>query len=373
VKILICAGGSGGHIYPALSVAQELKSLDPELQVIFLSTRKNIEEKIFRESGYPIVTADFISPYSKQGLRIVTFCLKNLFFLLKFIKETVRVFLLLGKFKPDVVIGFGGIGSVAAIFGARMFNIPSLIHEQNIVPGMANKLLSRIVTKTAIGFEQSRKYLTSKTIEYTGNPLRKDIAIIDKYHARYCLGLKNDKFTILVFGGSQGSVFINKTVIKAISECTHEQREALQIIHITGRGDTAEAALTYQRQGVQSKVFVYLDNMNEAYSASDVVISRAGAGTLNEISFFSKASILIPYPYARAHQMINAGLFQDQGAAALVKQDGKSAYHLRYLILRIMENHQIIDTMSSKSRSFYHENAALHLAKLCVKISKKQK
>ncbi len=370
MKFLICAAGSGGHIYPALSLSEELKRLDKNAQTVFLTSKKNIDKQILKKTKDRVVGFDFIPSPRKTGDNSVKFCLKNLYFLLKFSKESIRVFFLILAIKPDVVIGFGGIGSVAAIISAKLLNIPSLIHEQNVVPGLANRLLGRFSSKVAISFQKSHVYFKHRKVVFTGNPLRCDLQRLDRAKARSLLDLNKEKFTILVLGGSQGAVFINDCFIRALKGLTEEKRSRVQVIHCCGNRDFIKVKKKYEDIKVQARVFAFCSLMNSAYSAADLVIGRSGAGTLNEICFFGKASILIPYPYAQAHQSANAEFMREASAAFLLRQYDLTCDQLISLISAGMDHPQWLRSMAQKSRQLFYEQGALRLAELAIRIVK---
>ncbi|MBU1087778.1 MAG: undecaprenyldiphospho-muramoylpentapeptide beta-N-acetylglucosaminyltransferase [Candidatus Omnitrophica bacterium] len=369
MKILICAAGSGGHIYPALSLAQSLQAADKNIQIFFLSNKKAISREIFKKTSDKVFIADFISPYRGKWTNPFKFFLKNLGFLLKFISETIKVFFLILSLKPDAVIGFGGIVSITAISFARLLGAPTLIHEQNIMPGQANKLLSRYVTKVAVGFKQSSKYF-KQAVVFTGNPLRQDIEQVDQLAACESLGLGKNLFTILIFGGSQGSRFLNTSFTQAIAGLEHNLKHDLQIIHISGTKDVAALVDFYQQQNIQAKVFSYCGKMSVVYSAADLVIGRAGAGTINEVCFFAKPIIFIPYPYAGGHQKLNAEFMRKQGAACLLFENNLTVEHLQQDIRRLIENRDVLLSMGQKSRELFVPQSEVKLAKLVLAMIK---
>ncbi|MFH1094483.1 MAG: undecaprenyldiphospho-muramoylpentapeptide beta-N-acetylglucosaminyltransferase [Candidatus Omnitrophota bacterium] len=371
MKFLITAAGSGGHIYPALRLSNELKRKDESAQIVFLSSKKCIEKKFFENTEDRVVGFDFSPLQRKANVNTVKFCLKNLYFLLNFSKESIRVFFLIQELRPDLVIGFGGIGSVAAIISAKLLKIPSLIHEQNVVPGLANRLLGRFSSKVATGFQKSNRYFKNRAVVFTGNPIRSDLQIHSSAQARRTLDLNIEKFTILVMGGSQGAVFINDCFIKALNGLTEEKRSRLQVIHCCGSSDFIEVKKKYEDFKIQAVVFTFCTLMSSAYSAADLVVGRSGAGTLNEICFFGKASILIPYPFAQAHQIANAEFMQEAQASTLVKQDAFTCNHLTSLIAAGMDHPERLESMAQKSRQLFCEESALRLAVAAIGIIKK--
>ncbi len=370
MKVLICAAGSGGHIYPALSLAQYFSNTDKHIQILFLSSKKAISQEIFAKKPYKVFTTDFISPYRATGKNLFKFFLKNLGFLIKFNTESIKVFFLILRVKPDAVIGFGGIISIAAILVSRLLKIPTLIHEQNMIPGKANKFISRIATKVAVGFKQSSAYFKQDVI-FTGNPIRQDIEKIDRTMACDSLGLRKELFTILVFGGSQGSEAINKSFTKAIAKLNHDLRDNLNIIHISGAKDVAELKDFYQQLNIKAKLFSYCANMSIVYNAADLLIGRAGAGTINEVCFLGKPSIFIPYPYAGGHQKINAEFMQENGAACVVNQNNLTAFYLQKDIERLIAKRDILKSMSEKCKQLFVPEAEVKLAEIVFNMLKK--
>ncbi|MDD5746050.1 MAG: undecaprenyldiphospho-muramoylpentapeptide beta-N-acetylglucosaminyltransferase [Candidatus Omnitrophica bacterium] len=369
MKIMICAAGSGGHIYPALRLAEEFSRGRPKAEVIFLSTRRAIEKLIFEKFDYPVFTVDFISPHSVRDGGYLKFLLKNLIFLLKFIIESVRVGKIVWQEQPDIVVGFGGIGSITAVIAATLLRIPTVIHEQNLVPGRANRFLSRFASKVSLGFAQSAAYFTRKDTEYTGNPLRPGLEAVDPLRARCMLGLSPDKFTVFVFGGSQGSEFINTAFSQGVQYIPEQLKGMMQVMHSTGCDDNSEIAEWYRQCAISAQIVSFCDDMSSAYSAADIVVSRAGAGTINEICFFGRPAVLIPYPYAQGHQVCNARYLQEQGAAYLIPQQRDSAREIGYLIARLIQDKPVLEAMSQKSRGLFEAEATPKLAALITALA----
>jgi len=370
MKILICAVGSGGHIYPALSLARELKRELAPGEIILVTTKKGIEQKILKGVGFEVVTIDFVSRPSKHKANPLIFLLKYLYFLLKFTIESIKVFILLFKIKADVIIGFGGVNSFSLITAGALLGIPTLVHEQNIVPGLANRLLAKISRKVAISFKQTNTYFKRKDVICTGNPIRSNLKRMGSDVARRSLEIDEHKFSILVFGGSQGSSFINQIAIELAKSFSDKQKEKLQVIHITGDKDKQDVLQSYTRFNVRSKVIAYLQDMNLAYSAADLVICRAGASTLSEINYFGLGAILIPYPYAYGHQLINAKFMQDQGAAFVIEQDDNCLANLKELTNRILQDDLLLAKMAKASQNLSNNKASEKLAELVRNLVK---
>jgi UDP-N-acetylglucosamine--N-acetylmuramyl-(pentapeptide) pyrophosphoryl-undecaprenol N-acetylglucosamine transferase len=238
-----------------------------------------------------------------------------------FIKGSFESLKIILEFKPDIVVGFGSLDSAPSLFLAWLFRIPTMIHEQNVLPGKANSFLARFVDKVAVSFSNTGDYLkiNQEKIALTGNPLRKRLKIIDKKTAAGFFGLSQDKFTILVMGGSQGSRHLNSGFLKAVSFLKNVEK--IQIIHLTGQEDIEEIRGAYKRMNVASEVFGFFNEMEQAYSASDLVISRAGATTISELEYFKLPAILSPYPYAYSHQLENAKVLRNKGCAVIINDD----------------------------------------------------
>lgn len=362
MKIFICAAGSGGHIYPALSLAEEFKNNANKFEIIFLATRRNIEKIIFKKTNYKVRTIDSLILPAKYKKNWFIFFLNYLYFLIEFIKVSAQIFFLIIKIKPDIVVGFGGISSVPTVFAAKILNIPTVIHEQNVLPGLANKFLANLATKVATGFKETENYLKrNDNIVFTGNPIRKDLKYIEKKEARRSLGLDEFKFTILVFGGSQGSSFINNNFIQALKRLPENLRHNLQLISLVGYKDEERVRSEYKALNIFSIVLPYLFDMSFAYSAADLVICRSGAITLSEITYFGKAAILVPYPYAQAHQLYNAKVMQQAQAAVIVPQDNNCICTMSKLVSFYLQEKDELIKMAKASRELSNQQAAAKL------------
>ncbi len=222
------------------------------------------------------------------------------------------------KFRPDVVVGFGSLHTVALLFWAWLFRIKTVIHEQNVIPGRANRLIAKFADSLAISFPQTRSYFSGsrEKVVLTGNPIRKELIKLDKKEALNFFKFEEGKFNILITGGSQGSHKINAVCFAALTALPLKQD--LQIIHISGVQDFAGLKAGYTVSGVTHKLFEFFPAMQYAYSAADLVICRAGATTIAELQKFSLPAVLVPYPYAGAHQAGNARVLEDIGAAEVI-------------------------------------------------------
>jgi UDP-N-acetylglucosamine--N-acetylmuramyl-(pentapeptide) pyrophosphoryl-undecaprenol N-acetylglucosamine transferase len=347
MKIIIATGASGGHIFPALSLADELRD---NFEIVFVCDKGKSRESI-SQKGYKAVAISAVKPGPARNI---------FFFLWRLFKSFVESIRIIRDFKPDVVAGFGSYVSFAVVLAAKSKKIPTIIHEQNVIPGKANRILSGIVDKIAVSFAEGRKYFPESKVVLTGCPLRRDLLGIDEKLARERFNFVADKFTILVSGGSQGSHHLNLEFIKAISGI--EDKRDLQVIHLTGSFDYDLVKSEYGRMGIAHCVFAFLEEMGYAYKIADLVISRAGASAITEIVFFRKAAILVPYPFAEAHQIQNAKILTDKGGALLIEDSDLSAEILRENILELKNNRELLNQMAMKNNGLAGIDAAKNLA-----------
>lgn len=294
MKVVLATGGSGGHLIPALKVAEELM---PAHDVSLIGSFKNQKMLVgsFNLYQHKAIGLNFGMNFFYSG-----YCS----FLM--LIAVVQMFFLLKRIKPDIICGFGGYGAFPVVLAANMLQIPSIIHEQNVIPGRANRWLSKKVQKILISFNQTRKYFSNSCSEIvlTGCPANTketDEPINEIYNL---FNFTDKKLTILVFGGSLGSKSINECFQKAVKEL--KIKKEFQIIHIVGKGCINEIKREYEGYSISCVVLEYLADMACAYRIADLVISRAGALSVTEIDYFKIPAILIPYPFAGGHQMANA-------------------------------------------------------------------
>lgn len=351
MRILVVTGASGGHIFPALSFLDALK--DKNVNTLLILPRYCLKYNISWKE-----TRNYKVNYISISAIKLDLDFTNFVAILKFFHGSLESLLIILRFRPDIVVGFGSLVSVPIVLLAWIFRIRTLIHEQNVIPGRANRLLAKFTDRIAISFLESRDYLKScsKTkIVFTGNPVRREFIRINKNKALDFFGLDSDKFTILVMGGSLGSHRINIEFLNAISRIS--DRHKLQIIHLSGRGDYALLKYGYRVLNINIKLFDFLEPMHYAYNACDLVISRAGATTIAEIIFFRLPAIIIPYPFAYGHQASNAELLQSQGCAMVIKDNELGADILRQAIEKLLDNPGEIKRMSSGYDAMSKSNA----------------
>ncbi|MFH0763767.1 MAG: undecaprenyldiphospho-muramoylpentapeptide beta-N-acetylglucosaminyltransferase [Candidatus Omnitrophota bacterium] len=368
LKILIAAGGSGGHIFPAIALARTLKEERRDIEIRFLGSRKELDKRIFEKERFrfSLISANKL-PYGASA-RVLPF-LASLFF------DLVKTFFITAAYRPGVVVGFGGYVSFPAILTARIFGIPRLVHEQNVVPGRANKALFRLADKAALSFEHTKKYLekgTEKKAVLTGNPIRREMLKGDRLFGIRRFGLLASKFTILVIGGSQGAHVLNEKFIEAISLIDEGARSSMQVIHITGIKDYEWATKEYSMIGKPDhRVYSFIDRIEEAYSAADLIVTRAGASAIFEIAAFGKAMILVPYPFAMSHQSENAREFSANNAAIEIEEKGLSGEVFKDNILSLINNRARLEDIGESAGRLAVPEASNNLAKEVMSLGEK--
>jgi len=357
VKILVASGSSGGHIYPALSFIEALKAEKKDAEVLLVLPQKNILKK---ENSLPCA----VKYIAIRPIKL-NFSFAALISIWRLVKSFFQVTFIFAGFRPDVAVGFGSLASLPVILLAWFFRTTTLIHEQNVLPGKANKFLAFFSDKIAVSFQETTGYFKGKEkkVVFTGNPIRKSLIRIDRRNACIHFGLKEDKFTILVSGGSQGSSRINEEFIKFIA--LMPEKNKLQFIHLCGGKDYSRLQGIYAGLGIEYKLFDFLEDMGYAYNSADLIITRAGATTITEIINFALPAIIIPYPYAHQHQLSNARVLEKAGSAVVINDEELSAGELKQIILPLIDNPAGIEHMRASYRGLSTPDAAERLA-ACV-------
>jgi UDP-N-acetylglucosamine--N-acetylmuramyl-(pentapeptide) pyrophosphoryl-undecaprenol N-acetylglucosamine transferase len=368
LRIAICAGGTAGHVYPAIALADEITLEEPESEVIFVGTKRGLESRLVPEAGFEFKTID-----AKGFKRKIT--LENISALISLEKGFFESRSFFQEFKPNVVVGLGGYASAPPLVAARLLKIPCVIHEQNSYPGLVNRLMSRFVDVVATSFPGGEKaFPSAKRVIYTGNPIRRRMIGSLKDSGLEALTLEKDKKTVLIFGGSQGAQKINESVIEAYQNFKDIE---LQIIHITGKDHFNEVCDRMKRQvkttdKVRYQAHPYLNNISDAYAAADLVVSRAGATTLAELTALGVPSILVPYPYATGdHQLKNAQSLENHGAAKIILNSDIDGNKLFEAVNSIIFDRAVLAQMKERASSLGKPYAANDLAKVVLDESNK--
>jgi len=348
MKILIATGGTGGHIFPAIETAKALKVRGH--QVSFAGVLGVAEDKI-KALDFPVVSL------SAEGLNDRSF-LGWLNFGSIMSKAVWGSFGVVRKTAPDKIIGFGGYGAFPVVMAGALMRCPVLIHEQNVIPGKANALLSKIVKKVAISFEGSRQYLDPAKVVWTGCPCHHS-AIPSKSESLIAFGLEADKKTIVLLGGSQGSQRLNEVFFELMKEVSFS---GYQAIHMTGKKDFPLYEARYREANLPVKVFAFINNIDQAYAAADMIIARAGAATITELGLLGLPSVLVPYPFAGNHQKYNADVLADRGAALIVEQKDLTKKSLLDAVTSMLSLNFSREDILKKTQGSFQTDAALQLA-----------
>jgi len=364
MKILIAAGGSGGHIFPAIALGRAIKAADQSADLLFIGSDKALDRRLFEKEGvrFSLLTANKL-PYG-VSLRLVPFAAKLLF-------DIVKSFFIILRNSPDAVIGFGGYVSFPVNAAAYVLHVPKIVHEQNVVPGRANKALFDLADKVAISFEGTRKFLgkNSDKAVLTGNPIRSEIFSDDRPGGIRRFGLDLNKFTLLVIGGSQGAHVLNETFVNALLAMSQKDRDSFQVIHITGAKDYEWALEAYKAAGIEHRVHSFVDRIEEAYAASDLVVTRSGASALFELALLGRPMILVPYPFAMSHQKENAVAFSGSGAAVLLEEKTLSAGLFKDTVLDLVNDKDRLRRMGDAARKLSLPGASQALARTVCQVA----
>ncbi|MDP3487498.1 MAG: undecaprenyldiphospho-muramoylpentapeptide beta-N-acetylglucosaminyltransferase [Bacillota bacterium] len=352
LRAMFAAGGTGGHIYPAVAVAKEFVARHPDAEILFVGSKRGMENQIVPAEGFRLVTLDLTYFSRRPSFEQV----KAAFRAAKAIVQAVR---LLKRFSPDVVVGTGGYAAGPMMFAAGLMGYPTIIHEQNAFPSLTNRWLARLVDKIAVSHEAAGSHFPQEKVHVTGNPLRPAILVADRFEARRFLGVNSQKIVLLVVGGSGGALRLNQTVCDAYGELL---KLGVHLVHVTGKKYYSEVSAKASVFGDTSlNVVDYAINMPELLAAADLVISRSGSFTA-ELAALGKPSILIPSPIAaNDHQLHNARVVENAGGAVVITENSLSSQVLIDTVRGLITNHEALAEMAQKSRSlaFPHATASI--------------
>jgi UDP-N-acetylglucosamine--N-acetylmuramyl-(pentapeptide) pyrophosphoryl-undecaprenol N-acetylglucosamine transferase len=366
MKVVIAGGGTGGHLFPALAVADEFKHRDSSTEVVFIGTEHGIEARIIPREGYPI---RFLFAHGFVGVSVFK-KIKAIFGVFFSMISSYKMF---KEIKPDVVLGAGGYASLGPVVTAFMMSIPTMILEQNTIPGLANKMLGKFAGAVAVTYQESISIFPRGKTFLTGNPIREKILKGSKDAAYNIFALEKNRFTVFVFGGSLGARSINNAVIGAFSSML-DLKDKIQFLHQTGEQDCEFVKETYRRWGFRGTVVPFIFQMAEAYAVADIVISRAGATTLAEITAIGKPAVLIPYPYAAgSHQEINANKLSEIKAAKMILDHQLKGEVLAQSIRELFTDEDLRTEMERNSRSVGRPDAAQKIVDIAKSLARKAK
>ncbi len=352
MRVIVAGGGTGGHVIPAIAIAQELKSRYGA-DVLLIGTARGMETRLVPAAGFPL---ELITVGALNRVSLATRA-KTLLDLPRAITQSAQM---IRKFRPDVIVGVGGYASGPTMIAGAMLRVPLLAFEPNVIPGIANRLVSRFVQGAAVHFPATQKYFRNAIV--TGVPVRKEFFAIP---AR----AKSDHPTLLVFGGSQGAHAINVAVMLALPELAM-QVPGLHLIHQTGQNDYEDAKAAAASAGISAEVLPFIDDMPAAFARADLLICRSGASTVAEVAAAGKPAIFVPLPTAADdHQRHNAETLANAGAAILLPQPNLTPDRLAHDIADLFRDRDQLSHMGDKARQFAHPDAATQIAAMAARIA----
>lgn len=366
LRIIVSGGGTGGHVFPAIAIANAIKLIRPDAEFLFVGAEGKMEMEKVPSAGYKIVGL-WISGFQRK------LTLSNLAFPFKVISSLMKAKKILKEFKPDAVIGTGGFASGPMLQMASKNNVVTVIQEQNSYPGITNKILSKNVDKICVAYSGMEKYFPKEKILMTGNPIRQDILSLEGKRARGLefFGLNENKKTVVVIGGSLGALTINESIMKCLDVF---EKKNIQLIWQTGKGfnERAQAAVAkYEGKGI--KAFDFIQKMDYLYAVADVVVSRAGASSISELCLVKKPCILIPSPnVAEDHQTKNAMALVTYNAAVLIK-DSEAREQLCTAVTALLGNEEQCHKLSENIAGLAFQDSAKVIATEVLNLINKKK
>ncbi len=353
MKIAIACGGTGGHLFPGLAVAEELRERGHD--TLLLVSAKQIDALALKGANENSHALPGIGWPGMLSPRVFTFGRS----LLNSWRECGQVY---RDFQPTAVVGMGGFTSAVPLLLGRKLKLPTLIHESNAIPGRVTRLIAPWVNKTLLGFESCAHYLRRAHCVFTGTPVRKGLERVDRVTAAEKFGLNPALPIVLIMGGSQGAHGINQLVMKALP-LFHNDRDQVQFVHLAGQADANIAEINYRRQRLTAVVEAFSTEMEQFYSLADVVISRSGAASLTELGHYGLPSVLVPYPAAADdHQSFNARIYQDAGASRILVESKSTPEMLHDTVSEILHNNDLREHMGAAARSLAGADAAQRVA-----------
>lgn len=362
LRIIISGGGTGGHIFPAVSIANAIKEQHPDAEILFVGAEGRMEMQRVPAAGYKIMGLP-IAGFNRKNL------LKNFSVLIKIIRSQLKARKIIKDFQPHAAVGVGGYASGPTLKMAGMMGIPTLIQEQNSYAGVTNKLLAKKADKICVAYEGMERFFDKEKIILTGNPVRQGLLkSINKEEAIRSFGLDPQKKTILIVGGSLGARTINNCVMKGLDKIKHSD---VQFIWQTGKFYIDEARKTVKQAGELPMLYTtdFISDMATAYSAADLVISRAGAGSISEFCLLQKPVILVPSPnVAEDHQTKNALALVNKEAALYVK-DAEAENELLDLAIKTVQQPEVLKKLSNHIAALAFKDSANVIAQEVCKLA----
>jgi UDP-N-acetylglucosamine--N-acetylmuramyl-(pentapeptide) pyrophosphoryl-undecaprenol N-acetylglucosamine transferase len=352
MRVIFAGGGTGGHLFPGLAVAREFERRDERTEILFVGTERGIEYRVVPKEGFRLETLS-VKGIKGRGLRGVAEALYGV------PASFLRSLAIIRRFQPDCIIGLGGYASGPLLLAGRITGARCAIMEQNLRPGFTNKILARMVQRVFTSYPQSAAFFPGARVLETGNPVRwRKLPEVEK----------RGKFSLLVFGGSAGARRINIAVLDALKELT-DLRETLFVTHQTGQSDYAAVKAAYGGLPFEADITPFIERMDEAYALADLVLCRAGATTVAELTAFGKAAILVPYPFAvYDHQRENAEALAARGAAEMILDRDLNGPRLSGCLRAYASDRNAIERMAAAARALGRPEAAARIVEECYAL-----
>ena len=361
IKVLLTGGGTGGHLFPAVATAQEFQRQRPGTEVLFVGTRRKMDTRSLSMYGF---ASESIRCYGLKG--------KSPFELLKALAvlpvSYVQSLVIIRRFKPDIIVAVGGYVTGPVVAAAKSMGLPVVLHEQNSIPGLANRKLGRLADRICLSLPGSGGAFAAEKVLYTGNPVRDKILHL----ASQVPPPKSGRKTLLILGGSQGAHAVNRLVCQALCSFTDAELQGIKVIHQTGDMDQEQVQADYQQRGIDALVAGFFMKMDEVYAEADLVVSRAGATTLSELAVLGKPALLIPYPAAADnHQEKNGHYYVSGGGAVQYIEKNLDAEQLGTSILKLIYNPEHLAKMGTAMQSLAFPEAAKSIVACCLELIEK--
>lgn len=355
-KIIITGGGTGGHLFPGIAIAEEFRSRDQNTGILFAGTGNAFEKRVLGQRGFALKA---ISAKGLKGMGIMA----KIKSILTIPAGMLDAFKIIRSFQPDMIIGMGGYSSGPVILTAWLMGVKTAIHEQNTIPGITNRILSRIVARIFISFERTGNFPDKKKTLLVGNPVRKGFLCKSSDHKTPS---EKKTFTILITGGSQGAHGINMAMLDALPSLS--EKKDLLCFHQTGADDEKILTDAYLKNKIKHQVKCFFDNMDTLYSQSDLIICRSGATTIAEITAMGKAALFVPYPFAADnHQEFNARAMEEKNAAIMIVERDLTGIKLSARIDFLRKDSSQLTRMEKCSKELGHPMAAANIVNDCLK------
>ena len=358
MRLLVAGGGTGGHVFPGIALAEEVVTRHPKNDVVFVGTARGLEASVVPIAGYPIELIDVRGLKGKGLSGIVAG-------ILRLPRAFVQSWRVLRKWKPDVVVGVGGYASGPVVLAARLMGIPTAIQEQNAAAGLTNRLLGRLVEAAFTAFPEAGHQFPARKVQLLGNPIRRQL--LENYMRP--VSKRDDQLRVLVFGGSQGAHGLNMRVIEALPFLA-DLRDRVRFVHQTGARDREQVEKGYAGVGFAPDVREFITDMSAAYAGADLVVCRAGATTLAELTVCKKPSILVPFPAAADnHQVMNARSLVDAGAAVMIEERDLTGELLAAEIRRVLLDPALRARMARAAGLLGRPQAASEIADVLTQLT----